>query len=812
MHKSAKHIAFTIILSLFSFVVSAQSSLDAKAEKYYRSDAFSDALPLYDTLVKKYRTNSKYNHRLGVCLLETNGSLTEAEKHLKYAKSKGIRFANFYLAQVYKKQYKFDEAISTYNTYLRGIRSDNENFYFVKQEIIQCQEFNKYLQRTEYIDILSSQTVSIKDFHTHYDLSKESGKIILSNSLWETLDTNFVMYMNELEDRICYPRIIGDTLDTDLFEKNRLLDKWGVEERLSSVINSEGNELYPYILDDGLTLYFSSNGHGGLGGYDIFVTRYNPQTNKYLPPTNLGMPYNSTGDDFLYVLDEFSDKAWFASNRNNTEGEITVYSFKPNAIRKTTSLEGDELRAAARLLIKQDSLGNIDPLDSMNHANVQTAFKEEDRSIYFVVNDTLIYKSTLQFISASALNRFRVGEQNMLLLEQYKKDIALKRENFSNITSKEERDKASKEILDLENVIYEMESTLEIPFQQSRNKEMEILRNNNYALFSVEDYRLTQDDIQKIDTPAFTLTTIRNNYTIIFSEEESYQFIKTDEALNKENQAIFTLSSAQDILTDKESSTTSFWRSMRKVDTTFQYSDSLHVTEDLIALNLQEKYTSVLNHLFDKVDILEKKAQLLYLFVHGQEFKNQMQELLLKAEKGKNKSTQQLIAVGDTALSRNTFESIKTSILNCQEMYEFALVYYIEDYGGSLSLVPDSLISDTAFIDSLVKKIAGTTMNDDPTITQQPPQTNRLIYKVQLGVFSKQLSKDLLEKLPEVTIVPMEENNLKKYFTGNYPSVEEAKKDLKSFEKYGFKGAFVVPFIDGKLASWEEVETLKTSQ
>lgn len=145
-------------------------------------------------------------------------------------------------------------------------------------------------------------------------------------------------------------------------------------------------------------------------------------------------------------------------------------------------------------------------------------------------------------------------------------------------------------------------------------------------------------------------------------------------------------------------------------------------------------------------------------------------------------------------------------------MYEFSLVYYIEDYGGSLSLIPDTLLSDTAYIDSLAKKLPDTSINADSLNTSTVLQTGRLVYKVQLGVFSKELSKDLLSKLPEVTTLQIEESNLIKYFAGDYSTKEEARSEAKSFEKYGFKGAFVVPFIDGTLASWEEVNTFKTSQ
>lgn len=802
----------TLFISSLAIVAFGQNSSINNAEKLYRNDNFIEALPLYATLVQENRTNRVFHHRLGVCLLKTNGSLVEAERHLNYAKSKGIRYANFFLGQVYKKQYKFDDAIAAYTTYLRGIRSDHENYNFVKQEIEHCKNLNTYLQRTEEIEVLSAQTVPIKDFYTHYKLSKESGKILSTLEINNNADTSFVMYMNELGDRICYPRIIGDTLDTDLFSKSRLLEKWGVEEHLSSVVNSEGDELYPYILDDGITLYFSSNGHGGLGGYDIFVTRYNPQTNKYLTPTNLGMPYNSIGDDFLFAKDEFNNLGWFASTRNNKEGEITIYSFKPNEFKKTSQLKGDTLIWAARLLIIKNQGDSISPGYEAAQNTTSQSFKEEDREIYFVVNDTLIYKSTLQFVSAEALHLLKTGERNLSLLAQYKKEIAQKREQFASLKSEAERLKASQSILELENKIYDMEANLETPFQMARNKEMEILAKNDFQIFSRDDYAIEQKSFLNIDTPSFTLPTIQENYNLIFSDEEIRHFLVLDRATNKEQIEISILENAPEILNSKSNSTTKFWRKLRTVDTSFQYADTLPFTLDLVDQNLQKNYLSLLNHSLDKVDILEKKAQLLYLFVHGEEFQNTMTNLLIKAEIEKNNATEKLININDTLINRSSYNDIKSTINSCQEMYEFSLVYYIEDYGGSLSLVPDSLVNDSAYIASLVNQLQDTTLQVSEAIVANRTNDSRLLYHLQLGAFSKPVSPEKIESLKDIKVVRLEDDNMLRYMKGPYYSKEEAKNDIKTVERYGFKGAFVVPFIDGNQVTWEEEKAFKTSQ
>ena len=72
---------------------------------------------------------------------------------------------------------------------------------------------------------------------------------------------------------------------------------------------------YPYMLSDGVTLYFASKDTNGLGGYDIYVTRYNTHTNTYTTPENLGFPYNSSANDYLMVIDELQQVGYFATDR-----------------------------------------------------------------------------------------------------------------------------------------------------------------------------------------------------------------------------------------------------------------------------------------------------------------------------------------------------------------------------------------------------------------------------------------------------------------------------------------------------------------
>jgi len=98
----------------------------------------------------------------------------------------------------------------------------------------------------------------------------------------------------------------------DIYRSARQPDgTWGVPENLGPTINTRFNEMCPFITEDGQTLYFSSYGHNGMGGYDIFRSRRN-RNGSWGTPENLGYPLNTTGDDLYYHPVENGHGAYYS--------------------------------------------------------------------------------------------------------------------------------------------------------------------------------------------------------------------------------------------------------------------------------------------------------------------------------------------------------------------------------------------------------------------------------------------------------------------------------------------------------------------
>lgn len=111
---------------------------------------------------------------------------------------------------------------------------------------------------------------------------------------------------------------------------------WSLPSLLTESMTSSSDEIYPMLSPDGKTMYFSSSGLYGAGGYDIYMTEWDEDASEWGEPVNLGFPYSSPYDDFLYVNTPDGKYSIFASNRDCSRDSVCVYvlEYDPMPVRK----------------------------------------------------------------------------------------------------------------------------------------------------------------------------------------------------------------------------------------------------------------------------------------------------------------------------------------------------------------------------------------------------------------------------------------------------------------------------------------------
>ena len=108
--------------------------------------------------------------------------------------------------------------------------------------------------------------------------------------------------------------------------------KWTNPVNLGDTVNSRGNEMSPFIHPDGHTLYLASDGHYGLGGYDLFICRKD-SNGRWSKPDNLGYPINTNRDEFGLIVNPSGNRAYFASDIGNNSGRDIYYFDLPETVR-----------------------------------------------------------------------------------------------------------------------------------------------------------------------------------------------------------------------------------------------------------------------------------------------------------------------------------------------------------------------------------------------------------------------------------------------------------------------------------------------
>ena len=338
-------------------------------------------------------------------------------------------------------------------------------------------------EMTQQIVIIDSIVMDKDQFLSAFRLSSETGSVTTCQEFFGKPVEGY-LFRNEMGNKI-YFSMPDDSLRQQLFTSDKLGEEWSKAQPLQGISEGISEASYPFMLADGITFYFAGKGEESIGGYDIFLTRYDSRSGSFLKPENIGMPFNSEANDYMFAIDELNQIGYFVSDRRQPEGQVCVYIFIPSDSRKTydsSVYTEQQIRDFADITRIADTWGDgqlrKNALMRLEAINVQKPTAEvlqtTDNQQVIIINDHLTYSKASDFRSQKAAMLYKQLISARKQLDMLESELSKSRDYFAK-ASDSERTSLRKEILSAEKELLQLNRQIKTLEKQTRNEENSVL-------------------------------------------------------------------------------------------------------------------------------------------------------------------------------------------------------------------------------------------------------------------------------------------------------------------------------------------------
>lgn len=329
-------------------VQSAFAASISEARELITAGDYESAITMLQSLAAKEPRNTTIPVLLGDCYRATGRDAEAITQYRKVvAKNNDARLG---LIEIAIREYRIDDADQLLADYRKGLKKGRKTLPDESDAVTgQLERTRNMLNRVERIVVFDSINVPVEEFFTHYRLSPESGSLNAPSVLPPSFPVAMPTVVYEPESRTEMMWAAPDENETYRLVCSVALygNEWDTPSPVGDNLCEGGDANYPFLMPDGITLYYANDGENSLGGYDIFISRRDGS--GFLQPQNLGMPYNSPYNDYMLAIDESTGVGWWATDRNRIEGMVTIYMFIPAEMRVNVDVTSPDLIARARL-------------------------------------------------------------------------------------------------------------------------------------------------------------------------------------------------------------------------------------------------------------------------------------------------------------------------------------------------------------------------------------------------------------------------------------------------------------------------------
>lgn len=270
-----------------------------------------------------------------------------------------------------RKNYEFAKAIRFCDSVKVSVTDSSMLEKIEDEEILAQNGFNMLSYCSKPV-VIAKQKFSLEEFYLFYPLENESWHP-LPNVLDSLSDSDFpgAMYMPSNAETIFYSAKDKDGI-RNLYRTDYRDSAWSVPHLINEQLMSSSDEIFPMLSADGSTLFFASKGLYGMGGYDLYSSKWNKEINDWDTPVNMGFPYSSPYDDFLFYNTPDGKYSIFASNRETSRDSVYIYVLEYDSMPVRKEISDRKELIDLSLLNPVDDLSRIDNKSAISDDFPQT--------------------------------------------------------------------------------------------------------------------------------------------------------------------------------------------------------------------------------------------------------------------------------------------------------------------------------------------------------------------------------------------------------------------------------------------------------
>ena len=221
-----------------------------------------------------------------------------------------------------RRAYRFEEAIEAYQQATEDTLFRNKAQF----NMILCENGRNMLQYAVNLKALGAAKIPKESFYLYLAPDSKSYWALPPPGLFPEISAEYPAFVSPANKTILFTGKAKGSGHLDIYISRQLEETlWSYPEVMESSINSVGNECYPVLSADGQTLWFASDGHYGMGGFDLYESHFNEVLGTWKQAQNMGFPFSSPGHDLGFMPTPDGLDAFIVSDRDGDEWHFTIY-------------------------------------------------------------------------------------------------------------------------------------------------------------------------------------------------------------------------------------------------------------------------------------------------------------------------------------------------------------------------------------------------------------------------------------------------------------------------------------------------------